>query len=182
MALIVEDGTGKSDANSLVTLAEFKAYHDLRANVYDTYDDEVIEAALIRFCQYLNGLNWIGVKAVKTQSLCFPRRAFADYYSRYYYVDDLGPAGGIIVGGYEVPVDEVPQPVKDAQCEGAFVELGSPNTFLGAQAVGVKSETIDVLSFEYDLGAGGGTTQYPVVDMLISAYLQVGIVGHLVRS
>lgn len=182
MAIVVEDGTGKSDANSFVDLAAYKAYHDLRGNDYSAYSDAVMNASLVRAGQYLNAMNFLGYKSNKNQAMCFPRRAQADYYSRYYYVDEFGPGGGIVVGGYEIGITEIPQPIKDAQCEAAFIEMVTPGAFLGEQAVGVKSETIDVLSFEYDLNAGSGFTSYPAVDMLLGPYLQSSIVGKLVRS
>ena len=74
MALVVEDGTGKADAESFVTVAAFKAYCDARAITYGT--DAAIEALLRKATDYLGqryGQLLSGFRVRTTQALDFPR-------------------------------------------------------------------------------------------------------------
>lgn len=59
MALVAEDGTGVAEANAYETVANFKTYHDDRANSYVGSDDAAIASALIRASQYIDR-RWCG--------------------------------------------------------------------------------------------------------------------------
>jgi len=105
MGLIVEDGTGKSDANTYVSLAEADAYfvdHGAPASWSGVASGSRI-AALKYATSSMNSFGWIGSLFNFTQALAWPRIGAID-------------AEGRDVSG-------IPQRVKDAQCEYAFAHV-----------------------------------------------------------
>ena len=75
MALIVEDGTGLSDANSYVSVAYADAYF-LARNVTSWASLSNKEALLIKATDYIEAVYseaWKGTTLLDTQSLSFPR-------------------------------------------------------------------------------------------------------------
>ncbi len=75
MALIVEDGTGLSDANSYVSVAYADAYF-LARNVTSWASLTIKEALLIQATDYMEAVyseSWKGTVLLDTQSLSFPR-------------------------------------------------------------------------------------------------------------
>lgn len=75
MALIVEDGTGLSDANSYVSVAYADAYF-LARNVTSWASLTIKEALLIQATDYMEAVyseSWKGAVLLDTQSLSFPR-------------------------------------------------------------------------------------------------------------
>lgn len=81
MALIVEDGTGKTDADSLASVDDATTFQQSN-NTIDRWNDaetRAIEAALRQ------GTRWVcfsfeyrGVKTASDQALCFPRKGLHD--------------------------------------------------------------------------------------------------------
>lgn len=55
MALVVEDGTGKANAESYTSVAAFKAWADLRGFAYASYTDTAIEQSARRSTLYIDG-------------------------------------------------------------------------------------------------------------------------------
>lgn len=83
MALEVEDGTGKANADSFGSLAAFKLWADGRARVYSAYADAAIEAALREGFQYINTKRrYKGSIASTTQVAAFPREGLTDWDGR----------------------------------------------------------------------------------------------------
>lgn len=80
MPLVVEDGTGLSNANSYVSVENADAYFQLRANdEWSTLEADAKVAALVSATQYIDlrwGPNLKGVRAFETQALEFPRVDF----------------------------------------------------------------------------------------------------------
>lgn len=72
MALIIEDGTGKPDAESYATAAELVSY---AANYGVTVPDTVPaqEALLRRSAVQMQAMSWKGRKTHSAQALAFPR-------------------------------------------------------------------------------------------------------------
>jgi hypothetical protein len=58
MTIIVEDGSGVTDANSYTSLADFRAYAELRGLTIPA-DDPAAEALLIRAADVMNGIKWL---------------------------------------------------------------------------------------------------------------------------
>lgn len=76
MGFVVEDGTGKADANSYCTVADFLLYWLDRNVDFTDFDLEVIQPALMDATSYLDLVyqgKWKGVVKDDVQSLSFPR-------------------------------------------------------------------------------------------------------------
>lgn len=170
MALVVEDGTGRVDAESYLSVAEADAYHTNHGNSTWSGAAAVKEAALRRATRYLDGhyrARWKGFKRLRTQALEWPR----------YEVYDLS--------GYDIDSDSVPQAVKNALAEAALRELTDANSLQPDLSRVVQSETVQAgpvsSSKTYSSEAVARTT-YPVVDELLSALVRSKMTAKLVRS
>jgi hypothetical protein len=102
MALVVEDGSVVSGANSYVTLTEFKTWADNRGIDYGT--DYVLEQKILRAMDFLERQPFIGEKANEEQLLQWPRVE-------------------AVIDGYYVDATEVPTEVKKALYEATVVEI-----------------------------------------------------------
>ena len=102
MALVIEDGSVVTGANSYVTLAEFKAWADSRDISYNA-DDNVLEAQILRAMDYIERLYFIGNKANENQLLQWPRTE-------------------ALIDGYYADATEIPKEVKIAVYEATVVE------------------------------------------------------------
>jgi len=102
MALVVEDGTLVSGADSYVTLAEFKAWADKRGVTYGT--DSAVTQQIYRAMDYIEGLNFIGEKSDENQALQWPRDQ-------------------VVIDGYYIDSDEMPNELKVAVYESIKAEL-----------------------------------------------------------
>ena len=102
MALVVEDGTLVSGADSYVTLAEFKAWADKRGVTYGT--DEVVTQQIYRAMDYIESLNFIGEKSDENQALQWPRDQ-------------------VVIDGYYIDSDEMPNELKVAVYESIKAEI-----------------------------------------------------------
>lgn len=170
MALIVEDGTGLTNANAFISVAYFKAYCDARGHDYSAYSDTQIETGIVRSTDFMsNSWRWDGFKlhgrgnAAGEQALAFPRTGLVDGEGR------------------SVPYDEVPREVKDATSEVVRVELATPGIMTPSYTPHerVKSEKVGPLAQEFDLSskdAEGARPVLLVVRDLIGIFLNGG--GH----
>ncbi|MDF2490946.1 MAG: hypothetical protein K0S77_3568 [Pseudomonas sp.] len=73
MALITEDGTGKSDAESYATAAELASYA-AKFGATIPADEAVLEALLRRAALAMQAMTWKGKKTSSEQALAWPRR------------------------------------------------------------------------------------------------------------
>jgi hypothetical protein len=72
MALVIEDGSAKPDAQSYVSVADVVTY----ATLYGFSHAHVDEAVVMRAMRYLEGAyfeRWIGLKRTEEQALSWPR-------------------------------------------------------------------------------------------------------------
>lgn len=111
MALVVEDGSVVTGANTYVTVAEFKAWADDRGITYG--DDAAISADIYRAMDYFERLQFIGNKANENQPLQWPRTE-------------------ALIDGYYADATEIPAPVKLAIYEAIVVEAAG-NSELNVQ-------------------------------------------------
>ncbi len=161
MALIVQDDTGLiEDANSYVTLLEYKTYWSTRNIDLTTVDDKQLEADLITAREYADELHdYCGSKLNgRAQTTEFPRVNF--------YEDDCSTL-----------IEGVPVEMKNAQME--YAKLISvdgitlqPNENVGGSVKRTK-EKVDVLEEEieyFSAGQTGGVISYPVADKKIPEY------------
>jgi hypothetical protein len=157
MSIVTEDGTGKSDAESFITLAEASAYHADRGNAAwaALASDTLREQALRRATDYLEqvyGLKWKGERTKHTQALSWPRY-------------------DVCANGFDVDSDVVPVPVQRACAEMALkAAAGELAPDVGRLA---KREKVDVLEVEYESGALP-YVRYRAVDNLLAPYLEGG--------
>ncbi len=109
MAFVAEDGTGLSNANAYVAVADADSYFTDRANTtWSAASNSAKEAALIKATDYVDarfGQRFRGVKLESDQSLYFPR-------------DELYDNEGNEVEG-------IPTPFKNAVCEYAIRALSA---------------------------------------------------------
>lgn len=129
MALIVEDGTGVSDANSYNSITEIRTYADLRGLSLPTEDTEV-EVLAIQAMDYLESYRgkYQGSKLSPTQPLQFPRT-------------------GVVIDGYEFEPSPLPVLLKQAHAQ-ATAEAYETD-LLPNPGQSVKKEKVDVIEVEY---------------------------------
>lgn len=158
MALIVEDGTGKADANSYASLDDANGYHSLRGHTAWTGADEVKEAALVRATSYIDGqygARWPGYRASGAQALDWPR-------------DEAYDRDGHLQ-------DEVPTAVIVATIEAALIELSTAGALTEAQERGgaIVREKVGPIETEYSDVAPAQTT-YPSIKLALSRLIPFG--------
>ncbi|ACT50869.1 DnaT-like ssDNA-binding protein [Methylovorus glucosotrophus] len=156
MTLIVEDGTGKADAESYSDVAFADAYHARRLNSeWAPLDAAIKEAHLIKATEYLDakyGAKWIGSRKIALQALSWPR------------VD-------AVVDGVEVDADSVPIQIVRACAELAFKSFklaGQLQPDLKRAKLKVK---VDVIETEYDPNSPE-QTRYQAVETMIAPFIQ----------
>ena len=157
MALEVEDGTGKSTAESYISVADASTYHTARGNAAwaALASDTVREQCLRKATDYMEQVyrsRWQGCRVGETQALSWPR----------YDVE---------VEGYAIDSDVVPDAVKRACAELALrASAADLNPDL---TQGVLSEQVGSISVTYDK-ASPQFTRYRAIDALLSPYLKAG--------
>jgi hypothetical protein len=163
MALIVEDGTAKSDAQVYCSVEYADAWHSARGiTLWATLSLPEKEAALVRAAHYMQQayrLRWVGQRKTVTQSMDWPRynvpRAdgpVAYGYGPAYYADNV------------VPIE-----VQQANAEMAFKAASGDLAADIAQIV--KREKVDVIEVEY-MDGSTPIVRYRAVDNLLGPLLK----------
>jgi len=168
MALVVEDGTAKSDAESYASVAFADTYVADYLNgdaTWDAADTSTKEVALRVGTAFINNkyrLRWKGYARTREQALAYPRNGVVDF------------------DGYIIPTNEVPLTLQHAAVEAAVRFLDSDTTLepdATFDQIGVKSlaEKFDVFSQSIEY-AGARSTQpsFTKIDRLISDLLKSG--------
>lgn len=156
MSLEVEDGTGKSNSESYISVADATAYHTARGNAaWALLTTAQMEAAARKATDYMRQVyrsRWKGYKVNENQALDWPR----------YDVE---------VEGYAVDSDIVPTEVKNACAELALrASAADLNPDL---TQGVLSEQVGSIQVTYDK-ASPQFTRYRAIDAILSPYLKAG--------
>lgn len=152
MAFVAEDGSGKSDANSYVSLADANTYFTDYGEPaeWTAASDSEKQVALVKGTQYLDShYRWVsGEIGSSTQALAWPRDGAYDRHGRY------------------IESTIVPEQVKQAACEAAVRDL--QGEILGdlTQKV-VEEEVSGAVRVRYDPNASQGTS-YPIIDQLLT--------------
>lgn len=131
--MIVENGTGLTNANSFVSVDYADDYFSARGvTQWDSLTDDEKEVLLIKATDFVNAsYKWRGKKSTQGQALSFPRTNCIDN------------------DGYKV--SGVPNNLKDAVCEASYLLNGGDELFQKAESNGaVTSEHIGSISFTYD--------------------------------
>ncbi|MES2637355.1 MAG: DnaT-like ssDNA-binding protein [Pseudomonadota bacterium] len=155
MALIVEDGTGLSNADAYISVADALAYHDARGNtnwadITATEQEQAIRRAT-DFMEQLYRLSWKGRRTTEAQALSWPRYDVLRDDGYYYYASDI-----------------VPTEVKNACAELAFKAAGGDLSPDLAQRV--IREKIGPLEVEYEKN-GVQYTTYRAINNMLAPFL-----------
>lgn len=152
--IIVEDGSGVPNANSYVTVAEYRAYATPRGVSLPVSDAEV-ETQLILACDYLESLSWLGMPTYDDQALAWPR-------------DEIR------IGCNLIADDMVPNKIKLAQMQLA-IQVNAGIDLLPSVAGGTASivrEKVGPLETEYATSLTVGTQPYfRSVNVLLASYV-----------
>lgn len=162
MALVTEDGSGRSDSESLISVADATAYHAARGNAAwaalssDTIREQLLRKATDAMMQMFAG-RWAGTRVSSTQALDWPR---------YNVPMKDGPANlpySYGVASY-YPSNTIPAPVARACAELALKAASGDLVSDGSQAV--KREKIGPLEVEYQDATTSGTSYRAIEGML----------------
>ena len=149
--MIVEDGSGKTDSESSVSVADCTAYHLKHGGeAWDSIDNQ--EAALRKATQYLDSMYWWkGAPKNYAQALRWPRV-------------------GVTVDGYDLPGDALPAKLKAACCELA----AKGDLFADVDAQHVTEVTVGPISRTLSAPSNGGQKRYAAVDALVRELIAGG--------
>lgn len=169
MAFVVEDGTGKTDANSYASVAAADSYAaDRGITSWAALTTTAKQQALIKATDYLEATYqsaWKGYRNTLQQALAWPRYE-------------------VIVDGFLLPNNAIPSAVVKACVDMAF-KASAGTTLIEDTGRVITREKVDVIETEYS-EYGPVSTQYVEVSRSLSPYLssassggafaQVGIV------
>lgn len=165
MAFQVEDGTGLSDANSYLSIADADAYIADHGNsaTWIAATDASKEEALRLSTQYLDiryATKWLGSRGDSDQSLAWPRASVEDY------------------DGYAVDDESVPSRVEDSTAELALRVIDGDTLYDDIDEPGtIKSESVTTGPItertEY-LAGKSQVKRYPLIDGLIRPLISSG--------
>jgi hypothetical protein len=148
--IVVENGSGLSNAETYISVADATAYFsNLKVTTW-TGADATKEAALRKATRFIDDrYRFLGMKGSQPQALQWPRfNAYQD--------------------GYLVPSNIVPDRVKWATAEAALIALtGELQPTLPATG-GERAIRVDVISVEYFEGSSGLETYTKIDDLLRS--------------
>lgn len=158
MTIVVEDGTGKTNANSYVSVADADAYLAIKIGQNSAWN-ALVTGTKESYLEWATTLldqrtRWSGFKSVQASALAWPRTGVIDR------------------EGFSVATNVVPTPVADAVVEIAnyLVIKGNdpsiPNTNIANS--GIKSLKADVLEITYNDGFIASIPSFPMglVDIL----------------
>lgn len=153
VSLILEDGTGKANANTYATLEYADAYHrSLGRASWAELDGDTRRSRLVIATRYIDGsYPWKGARRYRDQRLAFPRTGVVD-------MDKF-------------PVEGIPESLVMAVCEAAFIAVTDEALFLTKDANGqVKREAVEnAVEVEYYQREGSSeyVSVYTVLDSLL---------------
>ena len=170
MTLTLQDNAGTvAGANAYISVADFKAYHDVRGNSYSAYTDTEIDNAIIQATDYVDvRFNFVGWKlSGRDQTTEWPR------------------AGAIDRQGWRV--QDIPEEVKDGVAEYALrsLEVGlMVNPVIDKTGREVESTEIKAgpitKKTSYVSSGQNGFKPFALADALIAKLLQPA--GMIVRG
>jgi hypothetical protein len=165
MALIVEDGTGKVDAESYISVADAITYVTARYGSADAFvtADTAEQERTLRLATQDNdsvyGPRLLSTPNSDTQALLWPLAAFTDIYGR------------------EIANTDIPNRLGYAVAEAARRVAAGDELYPDLERGGsVKRERVDVLEVEY-LDRASDRTTYQQMDGLMRPFLSGGMGG-----
>ena len=150
MALIVEDGSGVTGANSYVSLADVSQYcSDMGYSKWFLATESEQTSAILRAMKYIDRFDFIGVKNQIINNLEWPR-------------DDAYDRNGILIAS-----DSIPERLKSAVCEAAYIELVNFGKLQPSiDRAGLKREEYGDVKFEY-FNSGKMNPSFSVISGLL---------------
>lgn len=124
MALVIEDGSVVAGANSYITLAEYRAWANVRG-ITASDSDTVLERYILRAMDYFEQLQFIGNKANENQPLQWPRTE-------------------ALIDGYYADATEIPVNVKTAMYEAVKVEADGYSELLNQERRTTREKIGDI--------------------------------------
>lgn len=160
MALVVEDGTGKTDADSYCSLSDAVAYAAARGLTFPASPAGPAEAALIRATAAIDATYRARFPGQRTsgraQSLEWPRKYAGD------------------AAGEPIADDEIPQEIMNAVCEAAIRELAAPNSMMPDLERGGQIKSIQAGSVAIEYGGNAtARTAFTLIDGILAGLLGV---------
>jgi hypothetical protein len=162
--LVPEDGTGVSNANTYITLAEYATYIDERG-LTDSTTDDARTGRIIQAKDWLESQDksYQGNKNVEDQALVWPR-------------------WGVYIYSYSLGNNEIPQQLKDAQAQLVF-DSASTSIYNVNDGQAITKEKVDVLEVEY---SDNGVTNVQPIFAKVNALLKplfktIGGLGSVIR-
>ena len=129
MALVIEDGTGKQDADSYISIADANDYinkwHD-SALAWGSHGNTGKERALRVGTRYVDSFKFVGLRAWTSQKLSWPRAG-------------LGP-----IDGQYFKSSQIPDAIKHAVVEAALKHVDGETLFPDHQGQAIQSESDQV--------------------------------------
>jgi len=101
MALVIEDGTGRLDSTSYITVAEYNSFLNARYIGRSAISDAQAEAYILRATDYFETLNFQGLKDDEYQAMQWPRV-------------------GVLIDKFSIDDNVIPVEVKNAIYEIAY--------------------------------------------------------------
>lgn len=140
IVIVVEDGSGKQDANSYSSVDEVKQY--LTDRGITVVSDEQLAIKLIQACDWLECQgSYKGKRVSDEQALAYPRT-------------------GVFVNGRELPPSVIPRSLKTAHMQLVADTLQSGKPLLeGAQEFALKMRKLGPLTQEWATGSGSQARQ-----------------------
>jgi hypothetical protein len=163
MALIVEDGSGKPNAQTYSSVADVVTYGAL----YGLTTTHVDEPTIMRAMQYLEGAyfeKWVGIKKTEEQALAWPR----SYATR--------------KDGYTVSESIIPVEVKNALC--ALACRATAGVVLApdiSRSDVAREEEIGPIRVRYESTAPI-ITIYRDIEFILRPLIMGGLSGKIVRT
>lgn len=145
MAIVIEDGTIVTGANSYATEAELTAYALARGTTIASGQ----ETLLLKAMDYLEQLDYVGTKYTKDQPLQWPR-------------------DGVYIDGFPYTTTEIPPQVVTAQLAVALA-INSGFDPLATIERATSREKLDVLEVEYQ----GNAAAYPIIRSINAAVKKI---------
>jgi hypothetical protein len=136
MALTIEDGSGVAGANSYISAEDARAYAEARGLVLpeagDDSEDDPVEILLMNALDYIESFRaeFQGMKTTQAQPLQWPR-------------------DGVILDGYELGYDEIPEELPAAQAQLAVDAYSRPLMSTGAGREKIRERVEGAVEVEY---------------------------------
>lgn len=158
--MALDTTVGGTSSDSYITLAEWQAYWAARGVDLSQHGHDGSHEANLRQAADWIDRNWryVGYKTTKAQARQWPRYTT------------------ITVDGWEIDSDEIPQGIKDAQAELAYMihEGFNPSATIESGVASVRSKAGPVET-QKDYAGTKGMDKLPVIERLLAPYVGAGV-------